>query len=191
MAAKPSVDASFATWTGVKCSSLQVVNNILPANVFNSLILTIPGFINNPLASDVNTVGFLPGAIFDAVFGPGASTEILGVTFPFVFTQGGVPTDIDSDGNADAAFAEIWYNARFRWNNTGTGPGVDIETVTLHENGHALGLGHFGKIAINESNGKLKVSPRAVMNALVLGTLRSPLGTDNSAFCATWGNWSS
>ena len=146
--------------------------------------------MNAPQLNDINTVGFVPGALFDAVFGPGASTSVLGVTIPFVFIDAnGDPTDIDADGNADLAFAEIWYNADFRWTTSGTGSDIDIETVALHENGHALGLGHFGKIAVNTSSGKLQVSPRAVMNAIVLGTLRQPLGTDNGSFCQVWAAW--
>jgi hypothetical protein len=187
--AKPSIDASFATWNGVNCSKLTVVNNALPANVFPSAILGLGGgFVNNSLLSDINTVGFLPGFIFDLVFGPGASGSILGVTFPFVWIDAaGNPTDINADGDDDLAFAEIWYNAAFPWTVTGSG-GVDIETVALHENGHALGLGHFGKISI-KNKGQLKASPRAVMNALYAGPLRSPLGTDNGSFCGYWASW--
>jgi hypothetical protein len=174
----------------LRCASLPIVNNVLPANVFPSALLNLGGFIPNPLFSDVNTVGFLPGFIFDIVLGPGASQEVLGVTFPFVFVDAnGDPTDIDADGNDDAAFAEVWYNAAFLWNTSGSGPGVDIETVALHENGHALGLAHFGRIAVNTSSGKLNVSPRAVMNAFILGTLRQPLGTDAGAFCSNWSDW--
>ncbi len=187
--AKPAIDASFATWTNVQCGNVNVVNNALPANVFNSQILGLGGFVNDPLLSDINTVGFLPGFIFDAVLGAGASQSVLAVTFPFVWIdENGNPTDIDGDGNDDAAFAEVWYNSAFPWSDTGAAGAIDIETVALHENGHALGLGHFGKIAI-KNNGTLQVAPRAVMNAIILGTLRKPLGTDNGAFCSNWANW--
>jgi hypothetical protein len=27
------------------------------------------------------------------------------------------------------------------------------------------------------------------MNAAILGTLRQPLGTDNSAYCGNWAQW--
>jgi hypothetical protein len=186
---KPSIDASFATWNAVTCSKATVVNNLLPANVFNSQILGLGGFVNDPFASDINTVGSLPGAIFNSVLGPGAANSVLAVTFPFVFIdEDGNPTDIDNDGNDDAAFAEIWYNRAFGWTAVGQAGLIDVETVALHENGHALGLGHFGMVAVND-NGKLMVSPRAAMNAFILGALRSPLGTDNAAFCSNWANW--
>jgi hypothetical protein len=189
IASKPAIDAAFATWTGVLCSNLSIVNNFLPPGVFPSAILGFGGFVNDPLASDVNTIGFLPGIIFDLVLGPGASQVVLGVTFPFVFIDAnGDPTDIDNNGQDDLAFAEIWYNDAFQWNTTGAGPKVDIETVALHENGHALGLGHFGTLFLT-GNGKLHVAPYAVMNAIILGTLRRPLGTDNASFCSYWASW--
>lgn len=187
---QPAINASFATWNAVPCANVRTEPGILPGNVFPSSLLGLPGFVNNSLLNDINTVGFIPGSIFDLVFGPGASGSVLAVTIPFTFIDAaGNPTDIDRDGNADLAFAEIWYNASFPWNTTGTGSSIDIETVALHENGHALGLGHFGRIAVNTSAGKLQVSPRAVMNAIVLGTLRTPLGTDNAAYCQTWASW--
>lgn len=189
--ATPSIDASFATWASSTCSGLPIVKSPLAANVFPSALLSLgPGFLSDPLANDVNTIGYLPGFIFDLFLGPGAANGVLGVTFPFVWVDAdGNPTDIDHDNTDDMAFAEIWYNAAFNWTNTGTGSNIDLETVALHENGHALGLDHFGKVAINLSSGKLQVSPRAVMNAFILGTLRSPLGTDNAAYCSLWSNY--
>lgn len=187
---KPSIDASFATWSSLTCAGLPIVNNALPVGIFPSAMLDLGGWEEDPLRSDINTVGFLPGGIFDWVFGWGASTYIIAATFPFVFYDAaGNPTDIDGDNNDDTAFAEIWYNSDFLWNNTGVGPNIDIETAALHENGHALGLGHFGKISLNLSSGKLQFSPRAVMNAAVVNTQRTPLGADNASFCANWSSW--
>lgn len=187
-AAGPAIDASFDTWGGVACSNLPIVRRTLPAGIFPSAILSFTGFVNDPFAADIATIGFVPAFILDAVLGPGAGTSVLGVTFTFIFVSGGAPTDIDGDGRADTALKEVWYNNGFTWT-TGSGPGVDIETVALHENGHALELGHFGRVAVNLSSGKLNVSPRAVMNAFVLGVLRSPLGTDNGAFCGNFASW--
>jgi len=83
----------------------------------------------------------------------------------------------------------VWYNDNFLWTTNANAPGTDIETVALHENGHALGFGHFGKIFITNNNNKLHVAPRAVMNAIILGALRDPLGTDNASFSSVYGNW--
>jgi hypothetical protein len=186
----PSIDAAFDTWNAVQCSKLPLVKRTLAPNVIPSAIVGAGGFVMDPFAADISTVGFLPGSIFDAVLGPGASGSVLGVTFTFVFIEfvGGPPTDINADGKLDTAIKEIWYNNAFVWSTNGTG-GVDVESTALHEDGHALELGHFGRVAINFKTGKLTVSPRAVMNAFILGVLREPLGTDNGSYCGDWSNW--
>ena len=185
----PSINASFHTWTAQECSRLEIVANALEPNIVPSALLAVGGFVNEPLVSDVNTLGFVPGFIFDQVLGPGSSTTVLGVTFPFVWLdEKGNPTDIDHDGLDDLAFAEIWYNGAFSWTNTGRGKEIDIQTVSLHENGHALGLNHFGKIVLT-ANGKLEATPRAVMNAYIIGTLRELRPTDQDTYCGLWRNF--
>ena len=190
----PAIDASFGTWDAQTCTTLDLHKVTLPDNVLPSIMLAIPGYTNDPLRADINTLGFLPGAIFTSVLGPGAADNVLGVTFTFVWgtstPSGFVPSDIDADGRDDTAFKEVWYNDDFTWSLAGGGfEPVDVETVALHENGHALELGHFGDIFVTNGNGKLHVSPRAVMNAAVLGRLRAPLGTDNAAYCGVFANW--
>lgn len=185
----PHVNASFDTWNEVRCSGLRVAT-LPPTSDIPSVVLDFGEGDQDPLVADIVTIGFLPGAFFD-LLAPDGSTFILGVTFTSFFTDGagGPPTDIDGDGRLDTALKEVWYNDAFPWSVDGTPGAIDIETVALHENGHALELGHFGRIAVGLKNGKLHVSPRAVMNAAVLGTLRTPLGTDNAAFCGNFVNW--
>ncbi len=180
----PSIDASFATWGALACSDLHV-QNVADLGVFPSLIIT-----GGVAYTDIGTVGFLPGSIFDAVLGPGSSSNVLGVTFTFrwINTVTGEPTDIDGNGRDDTAFKEVWYNDDFLWATDGTPGAVDIETVALHENGHVLEIGHFGKVMI-KNNGTIKASPRAVMNAFILGELRSLLGTDKASYCSNFANW--
>lgn len=186
-----AVNSSFATWAGVQCSKLNLVKRAWNGDL-NSALLLGPG---SPFAADIVTIGFLPGFIFDLVLGPGAADDVLGVTFTFMFlvdngdgTFGPELSDIDNNGRTDTALKEVWYNDAFLWTN-GAGPGIDIETVAFHENGHALELGHFGRVAVNNKKGTLKVSPRAAMNAFILGVLRGPLGTDNGAYCGNWASW--
>ncbi|MDX1640789.1 MAG: hypothetical protein R3220_03770 [Balneolaceae bacterium] len=175
---EPDIDASFETWNNLKKNSgLDIVKVPTPAGVFPSAILTLGG-IDDPFVADISTIGFLPGAIFDAVLGAGASSSVLGVTFTFTWTAA---PDV-------VALKEVWYNDDFTWSNDGSA-GIDIETVALHENGHALGFGHFGKISVTNANGKLHVSPRAVMNAAYLGPVREPLGTDKASFNNVYGSW--
>lgn len=183
----PPIDASFDTWNNVTCSNLDILT-LAPTPLIDSAVLGI----GDPFAADIVTIGFLPGGLFDAVLGAGASTNVLGVTFTFFFINpDGSPTDIDNNGRNDTALKEVWYNDAFVWSTDGTPGTIDVETVALHENGHALELGHFGRVAVGDKNGKLHVSPRAVMNAFILGTLRSPLGTDNAAYCSNFASWPS
>ncbi len=144
---------------------------------------------NGPIA-DISVVGFLPGFIFEQVFG---EENILGVAISFVF--------IDEDGNPvkttrgkeDKAFTEVWFNDGFTWA-TSPGPGViDLESIILHEFGHTLNLGHFGILQLFEfSNGTYRLDYRPVntMNALYIGESRNFLGpNDKGNFCEAWGSW--
>lgn len=192
----PAIDASFETWNDLKANSKVTVQKLPGTNTNPSAILVLGGNPGNPFLADISQVGFLPGSIFDAVLGPGASQSVLGVAFTFVWIgPTGEPTDVNNDGYDDIAIKEVWYNDAFTWTDTGdSSQGTDIETVALHENGHALGFGHFGKISVTGNmpqNLKLHVSPRAVMNAIILGTQRDLLGTDKASYNSIYGDWPS
>jgi hypothetical protein len=179
----PVVD-SFNSWEGAKCTKLDVVQR--PDTGENPSVI----FGGDPFLADVTVLGFLPGYLFDWIE-PGGSTYILGVTFTYIFINSatGQATDVNHDGYADTALKEIWFNDAFTWKTDPGLAGIDIETVALHEIGHAFELGHFGAIFRTNSNGKLHFAPRAVMNAAYAGVLRSLLGTDKGAFCSVWANW--
>lgn len=181
----PAIDASFDTWDTIKTKAkLDIVKR---PNTLSNPSAILGG---NPFLADITQVGFLPGSLFETVVGPGSSNNVLGVTFTFVFIDSeGTPTDVNNDGFNDTALKEVWYNDDFIWTDSGnTATEVDLETVALHENGHALGFGHFGKISVTNNN-KLHVSPRSVMNAIILGTQRTLLGTDKASYKSIYGNW--
>jgi hypothetical protein len=189
----PEIDAALATWDAVTCSQLDIVK-VPDTNVFPSAV-----FGGDFFQADIIELGFLPGAVFDAFLGPGAAENILGVTFTAIWVDDNgtpadpsddFPTDFDGNGWADTALAEVWYNDDFPWTDTGLpASSIDIQTVAFHENGHALGLGHFGKVFGTIANLTLHIAPRAAMNAYILNVLRGPLGTDTAGYCGLYGSW--
>lgn len=190
---EPALDAAFSTWDGLECSNVDLVKRA-DTDPNPNFVLALFGLADistaNPNAADITTTGFLPGFVFD-ILAPGGSQFILGVTWTLIFVDQNGPTDIDGNGYFDTGLKEVWYNDAFTWTDTGVGNDVDIETVAFHENGHAMELGHFGKVhaTFSPQGGRLHVSPRAAMNAFILGTLREPLGTDNASYCGIFGAW--
>src|SRR2546428_840349 len=83
-----------------------------------------------------------PPAFCDFLFLGGGSSS-LAVSFVCV----NVPfTDINDDKKIDLTFAEIYYNNHYQWGINAEPPIADVQTVALHEAGHGLAHGHFGKI---------------------------------------------
>jgi len=170
--------AAMGTWEGLTCSTLPLVQN--PTfGVDIGVVAFLNGLGGSPFVlADVQHAGWR-----DINFAGG----ILGVTFTFIFVSGGVPTDIDGNGLADAAFREIYYDPSFSWANNGVA-NIDVETVALHEAGHGLSQAHFGKVWL-KNDGSLAASPRAVMNALYAGPFRGLAGSDSGGHCSNWANW--
>lgn len=180
-----AIDNAMATWDEVTCSAIPVTN-LGGLNVDLGYIQASLGYGGVfGWAADLTHAGWLPAGFFDAI-APNGSNFILGVTFTLIWTDSGVPTDIDNNGRDDVAFREIYYNDNFQW--AVDGGGVDIETVALHEAGHGLSQGHFGS-ASRTKNGKVHFSPRAVMNATYSGIQRDIRKTDNGGHCSNWASW--
>lgn len=145
------------------------------------------GGFGNPFLADIVEAGWLPAAFFDAVFGPGGANGVLAFSVSFIFVDGNNnPTDINGDNYLDTALNEVYYNDNFGapgprlgnpWGINIALPGIDVETVGLHENGHSLGLGHFGP------------PPAAVMNPVYAGIRQTPLAIDNGGMCSVWSSW--
>ncbi len=175
-----AIDRAMSTWDGVNCSDPMFVKNVVPGDI--GVVQAIFGFGGDAsnFYGDIQHGGFLPGAFFD-LLAPDGSDFILGATFTFTWSQ-----DLNGDGQQEVAFREIYYNDNFPWSD---GSGIDVETIALHEAGHGLSQGHFGKAFRTTKNGKLHFSPRAVMNAAYSGVQTGIQKTDKSGHCSLWADW--
>jgi Trypsin/Matrixin len=175
-----AIDSALDTWQANQC--LKKVNIVKRADsgadpdIFDSFF-GFGGF-GNPFLADVTNAGWLPRAFFEAVGGPGGGRGILTFSAIFIFVDDdGVPTDIDGDNRLDTALNELYYNDNFGnpggdradrpWGIDAAPPGIDVQTVALHETGHSLGIGHFGP------------PPAAVLNPIYAGIRQSPLAVDS------------
>ncbi len=185
-----ALDASMATWDAHKC--LKKVDIVKRADggddpdIFDAFF-GFGGF-GDPFLADIVEAGWLPRAYFEAVGGPGGGRGILAFSVTFIFTEDdGTPTDINGDNYLDTALNEVYYNDTFGdpgddrvnnpWRINQPLPAIDVQTVALHENGHSLGVGHFGP------------PPAAVMNPVYAGIRQTPLAIDSAGMCAVWASW--
>lgn len=173
-----AIMAAMATWDAQACSDLGLAK-VSDGGFDLGVVAALNGLGGSfVVAADVQHAGFR-----DINFAGG----VIGATYTFVFVDANVPTDIDSNGRADVAFREIYYDPSWFWT-VGNLPGIDVESIALHEAGHALSQAHFGNIFLKK--GELSASPRAVMNAFYPGgEQRSLLGTDRGGHCGNWAQW--
>lgn len=145
------------------------------------------GGFGNPYLADIVNAGWLPKAFFDAQVPPNGGDFILAFSTTFIFVSGGAPTDINGDNYLDTALSEVYYNDNFGdpggtrplnpWGIDIGLPGIDVESIALHENGHSLGLDHFGP------------PPVAVMNPGYAGIRQLPFPADRAGMNAIWKSW--
>jgi hypothetical protein len=189
-ATEAAIDRSMDTWQADHCFNkvdlVKRADNGADPDIFDAFF-GFGGF-GDPFLADIVNAGWLPRAFFEAVGGPGGGRGILAFSVTFIFTDdAGQPTDINGDNFLDAALNEVYYNDTFGdpgndragnpWGINVALPGIDVETVSLHENGHSLGLGHFGP------------PPAAVMNPVYAGIRHAPLPIDQAGMCANWTSW--
>jgi hypothetical protein len=185
-----AIDNSFATWNTTdalkKVTLVKRADTGADPDIFDSFFRF--GRFGNPFLADIVNAGWLPRRFFEEVGGPGGGRGILAFSVTFIFVDdNGNPTDINGDNYLDSALNEVYYNNTFGdrktdragnpWGINVALPGIDVETVALHENGHSLALGHFGP------------PPAAVMNPVYAGIRQAPLASDEAGMSAVWGSW--
>lgn len=179
-AAEAAIDRAMATWSEDTC--LQKVGVVKrpwdggDPDIFDASYGY--GGFGDSRAADVVFAGWLPPDFFDAVIGPCSSHTVLALSVTFIFVgPDGKPTDVDGDGYMDTAVNEIYFNSAFPWAADEAAHAIDVESVALHEIGHALGIGHFGPL------------PTAVMNPVYDGPRTSLFPTDHASLCSSWASW--
>ena len=191
-----AIDAALGTWDASrplkKVTIIKRPETAVDPDIFDGFfgIGTDADEANaTPFQADIVEAGWRPRAFFEAAGGPGGGRGILAFTISFIFTDDvtGEPTDINGDNRLDTALAEVYYNNTFGdpaddragnpWRINQPLPAIDVQTVALHENGHALGLGHFGP------------PPDAVMNPIYAGIRQAPLAVDLAGMNAVWSSW--
>lgn len=169
-----AIERAMATWDGVRCSDLAMFQ--VPSDGrATGLVAAIFGFGGSfGYVADITHSGWLPAGFFD-ILAPNGSGSILGVAFTIIQIDPatGEPQDANNDGKIDVAWREIYYNDRFLWSDQGMTPGVDVETVALHEGGHGLSQAYFGK-GFRKKKGGIQTEID---------------GTVNGGHCSNWANW--
>lgn len=188
--ANDAIDRAMQTWQDVQCSEIPLVENTsFPADLDLGIVQYFLGFGGaNFWLADITHAGWLPRSFFDSL-ATGGGDYIIGVTFTYVWVDGGMPTDIDNNDKMDVALREIYYNNNFSWAIDALYSDIDVESIVLHETGHGLSQAHFGTIFGTWANMKLHFAPEAVMNAVYIYSQQELLGTDEAGHCSIWGSW--
>lgn len=187
---EPAIDRAMNTWAAEQClRRVPIIKRPDPGTditIFDAFF-GFGGF-GDPFAADIVNAGWYPRAFFEAVGGPGGGRGILAFSVSFIFIDNNNnPTDINNDQRLDTALNEVYYNNTFGdpsddragnpWAINQPLPAIDVQTVAFHENGHSLGVGHFGP------------PPTAVMNPRYSGIQHTASATDRAGMCANYSSW--
>jgi hypothetical protein len=175
-----AVDRAMETWGKVRCGAtlLKVADDGSDPDFLDGIF----GFggIGTPRAQ-ITHAGWVEGVLPEG---------ILAITFTVGFRdEQGLYSDIDGDGRWDCAFREIYYSDDWPWGIDAGYPGIDVESVALHEAGHGLSQGHFGRQFRTPRSELIRSAPRAVMNAGYTGLGQDLRGTDMAGYCGVWSSW--
>jgi hypothetical protein len=207
-----AIESAVATFNQVTCGkNFELVRVDSEPGTDLGFIQDAVGFGGSPVPiADITFAGWVPEPFFDAVGLPNSN----GVALPVVFDAADEslvwgldvldPTrefsDINNDGKHDMFATEIYFNSDGNYVVDDDELGntlffIDLESIVLHELGHALGMDHFGrtKVILDEEGNLVDViinqNSVNVMNTANFFVKRDLSGSDNGSFCGLYGNW--
>jgi hypothetical protein len=207
-----AIESAVATFNQAQCAKdFELVRVDSGPNAELGVFQHMFGFGGSPVTrADITFAGWLPDSFMDAVEMPGSK----GLTVPAAFdaADGSVVwgydvfdptreyTDVNNDRKLDVAAMEIYFNAEVNYVIDDDELGntlfyIDLESIVLHELGHALGMDHFGRaeIILDEDGNFVDVvlnrNSVPMMNTNNFFINRELTGSDNASFCGTYASW--
>jgi hypothetical protein len=181
-----AIDAAMDTWNTENCLRNVDIVKLQDDGGDHTIYDAFFGYggFGDYTYADIVNAGWYPWQFFQDTTGNG--DHVLAFSVTFIWTDNtGVPTDFNNDGYADTALNEVYYNDAFGgaqrpdnlWAIFAGPPNIDVQTVAYHENGHSIGLGHFGP------------PPVAIMNPVYDGIRHEAYPTDHAGLCTQFARW--
>lgn len=208
-----AIESAVATFNSQTCEqNLELVRVDAPPGDLGYVqrqVMGAPFGSAIPMA-DITFAGWVEDEFWPAIGFPSA----FGLAVPVLFDADGTSwiwgldafdstqafTDMNGDRKRDMFATEIYFrkNANYVVDNDELGNTlfyIDLESIVLHELGHALGMDHFGrtKVILDEDGNlvDLIINRNSVnlMNTNNYFVKRDLSGSDVGSFCQLYGNW--
>lgn len=207
-----AIEAAVATFNQVKCAkNFQLVRLPSDPAIDYGWVQNDLGFGGDEtLLPDITFAGWVSPEFFGGIGLPDANAVGIPVVYDSdnttpvwgldVLEPGGDFSDTNGDGKYDKAATEIYFNNASPYvvdddELANTLFYIDLQSIILHELGHALDMDHFGrtKIILDE-NGEfvdllINENSANLMNSDNYFVARSLSGSDNGSFCGQWAQW--
>jgi hypothetical protein len=207
-----AIESAVATFNAIQCAqNFELVRVDVDGDTDLGFIQHAVGLGGNPAPrADITFAGWVPNDLFVLT----GVAPAFAVALPFawdandgslawgldVLDPEGEFSDVNGDGKHDLFATEIYFNIEGNYvtddpDLANTLFYIDVETIALHELGHALGMDHFGRTeVILDENGNfvdLIVNPNSatLMNTNAYFQNREVSGSDKASFCGLYGNW--